>query len=783
MQLTQEQSILKDQARRLLSQEGHFDRLRALAGSDRAYDQETWRQAAELGWQAVLVPEAFGGLGLGLTEACILAQELGRSVAAVPFTQSAVLFTQAIVQLADAAEQEREKEQIKEQILPALAEGSVIGCIAFAEEGSAAIPANPQVAYRGGALYGTKPSVAGSASASHCIVYATCAESGEARLCLVALEAPAVTVKAGTYLDDNMQYADLSFDGAPAVALASDAESSLANMLDTGALVYAFEQVGGAQACLDMASAYALQRKAFGQLIGGFQAIKHNLAEMYTLIQLAQGAASRALLLQLAGSATSVAAVAAARFAASRAFEYCAKENIQIHGGIGITWEGNCHFYYRRSKTLSMVLGGAPYWADRLVNAVASLGQESDELASHVEPEDLRCFRVRVREWLTQHAPAYSAKALEGLSEEEWVARAKEWMALRAKNGYAAITLPKRYGGGGGTVIQKLIYEEEESKFETPSHLFHISQGMPLQILCNRATDEQKEALLPPGIRGDTIWCQLFSEPSAGTDLAAIRLTATREGDNWILNGQKLWTSWAHVSEHGILLARTDADVPKHLGMTFFFVDLQVPGVEVRRVQRFAGKSEINEVFFNDVVVPDSHRLGEVGEGWKVALETLMIERYSVTDVSGYGPKIEAYFELAKDTLIDHQPAIQDGRVQYELADLYSREQGLLHIQAEAFAALAAGKEPGPEGSICKLVSANNRQRIGAFALDLLGPTGASLAADAKSASCTRFSWLEAPPFRIAGGTDETLRNTIAERILGMPGDHKPDKDIPFSES
>ncbi|MCY4276228.1 MAG: acyl-CoA dehydrogenase [Gammaproteobacteria bacterium] len=775
MELTEEQSILKDQARRLLSEESHFDRLRELAGSDHAYDQETWRQAAELGWQAVLVPEAFGGLGLGLTEACVLAEELGRSVAAIPYTQSAVLFTHAIVQLADAAE--------KERILPALAEGKAIGCIAFAEEGSAAIPGDPQVAYRGGALYGTKPSAAGSACASHSIVYAKCAESGELGLYLVALEDPAVTVKVGTYLDDNMQYADLCFDGARATALASDAESSLANILDTGALAYAFEQVGGAEACLDMASAYALERKAFGQLIGGFQAIKHNLAEMYTLVQLARGAASKALLAQLAGSARRVAAFAAARFAASRAFEYCAKENIQIHGGIGITWEANCHFYYRRSKTLAMVLGGAPYWADRLVNAVAAQGQETDELAGRVEPDDLKRFRVEAREWLTRHAPAYSAKALEGLSEEAWVAKAKEWMALRAKHGYAAIVMPKRYGGGGGTIIQKLIYEEEESRFETPSHLFHISQGMPLQIVCNRATDAQKEDLLPAGIRGDTIWCQLFSEPSAGTDLAAVRLTATRDGDNWILNGQKLWTSWAHVSDYGILLARTDADVPKHRGMTFFFVDLRVPGVEVRKVRRFAGKSEINEVFFNDVVVPDSYRLGEVGEGWKVALETLMIERYSVTDVSGYGPKIEAYFALAKNTLIENQPAIQDGRVQYELADLYAREQGLRHIQAEAFAALAAGKEPGPEGSICKLVSANNRQRIGAVALDLLGPTGASLAADAKSASCARFSWLEVPPFRIAGGTDETLRNTIAERILGMPGDYKPDKNVPFREA
>jgi len=775
VELTQEQSILKDQAQRLLSGEAYFDRLRELAGSDHVCDEEIWRQAAELGWQAVLVPEAFGGLGLGLTEAVVLAEELGRSVAAIPFTQSAVLFTHAIVQLADAAEQER--------MLPALSQGRVIGCIAFAEEGSAAIPSAPQVECRGGALYGSKPSVAGAACASHSIVYARCAESGEVGLYLGALESPAVTVKVGTYLDDNMQYADVCFDGAPAVALASDAESSLANILDMGALVYAFEQVGGAQACLDMASAYALQRKAFGQLIGGFQAIKHNLAEMYTLVELARGAASQALLAQLAGSATRVAAVAAARFAASRAFEYCAKENIQIHGGIGITWEANCHFYYRRSKTLAMVLGGAPYWAERLVNAVVSRGQETDELASHVEPEDLKCFRAQVREWLTQHAPAYSAQALEGRSEAEWVAKAREWMALRAEHGYAAITMPKRYGGGGGTIVQKLIYEEEESKFETPSHLFHISQGMPLQIVCNRATEAQKEALLPPGIRGETIWCQLFSEPSAGTDLAAVRLTAARDGDHWILNGQKLWTSWAHVSEYGILLARTDADVPKHRGMTFFFVDLRVPGVEVRRVRRFAGKSEINEVFFDDVVVPDSYRLGEVDEGWKVALETLMIERYSVTDVSGYGPKIEAYFKIAEDTLIENQPAIQDGRVQYELADLYSREQGLLSIQSESFAALAAGKEPGPEGSICKLVSANNRQRIGAFALDLLGPTGVSLAAHAKSASCARFSWLEVPPFRIAGGTDETLRNTIAERILGMPGDHKPDKNVPFNES
>ncbi len=390
-------------------------------------------------------------------------------------------------------------------------------------------------------------------------------------------------------------------------------------------------------------------------------------------------------------------------------------------------------------------------------------------------------YRQQAREWLSEHAPSYSGSVRDGLSVEDDLALGKRWQRLKAESGFAAITLPQEYGGAGGTEVEKAIFSEEEMRFDLPTAYFSISLGMPIPIMARYANDEQRNRHIPPAIRGEEIWCQLFSEPAAGSDLAALRLAARRDGDGWRLNGQKLWTSWAQFSDFGVVVARTDPSVPKHAGLTYFYVDMKSTGISVRPVKLLSGNEDVNEVFFDEVYISDNQRLGDVGGGFRVAIDTLMIERYAVTDPAGYGPPLSALIDLARQVGDGDKAAIDDGQVRDEIARAYCEQQGLRIIHDRAVAALARGGEPGPEGAVRKLLSAASRQRIGALALDLAGVEGVSWSEGDAIRSHFSASWLDSPTLRIAGGTDEILRNTIAEHILKLPQDYRPDKGKPFN--
>ncbi len=396
--------------------------------------------------------------------------------------------------------------------------------------------------------------------------------------------------------------------------------------------------------------------------------------------------------------------------------------------------------------------------------------------------DDNKLYREQAQHWLAEYASAFSGSARQGLSLQDDVELGRAWMRLKDDAGYGAISWPQAYGGAGGTEIQKIIFAEEELRYNLPTDYFAVSLGMPVPVILRYGTEGQKQRYVAPAIRGEEIWCQLFSEPSAGSDLAALRLRARREGDNWILNGQKVWTTWAQLSDFGVVVARHDPSLPKHRGLTYFFVDMNTPGIEVRIIKKLDGARDFNEVFFNDVKVPDTQRLGDVGAGFAVALDTLMIERYAVTDEAGWGPKLVDFIAFAKQARVKGRPAMEDERVRAEIASFYVEEVGLASIHARALTAIQTGREPGPEGSIRKLVVANKRQRMAALAMDLAGPCGILCEPGASTRTEFQASWLDSPCLRIAGGTDEILRNTLAERVLGLPKDHRPDKGRPFSE-
>ena len=385
-------------------------------------------------------------------------------------------------------------------------------------------------------------------------------------------------------------------------------------------------------------------------------------------------------------------------------------------------------------------------------------------------------FRAEAAEWLKRNVP--TREELNGLDE---IQRCKLWQKRKYDAGWACIRWPKEYGGRDASAIQSVIWNLEESKYSVPSGVFAIGQGMAAPTMMSWATEDQKKYHLPPLASGEHIWCQLFSEPSAGSDLAAVRTQAVRDGDEWIINGQKIWTSGAHYSDYGILVVRTDPTVPKHKGLTYFFLDMKSPGVEVKPIKQISGGANFNEVFFTDVRIPDVQRLGSVGQGWQVSLTTLMNERAAIGGGGGLG--FERVYRLAQKVNIDDRPAIENGQVRAALANWYCQESGLRYTGYRSLTALSRGEIPGPENSIGKLVGASKSQDMASFAIDLLEMSGAMEDRETwAEGGVYTGTYMNAPGGRIAGGSDEIMLNILAERVLGLPQDIRVDKGVPFNE-
>ena len=392
-------------------------------------------------------------------------------------------------------------------------------------------------------------------------------------------------------------------------------------------------------------------------------------------------------------------------------------------------------------------------------------------------------FRAKCRAWLEVNAELKTKKTNSAknmnIGNKSLLEAAAVWQKKKYDAGWAMIHWPKEFGGIGATPIERIIWAQEESKFNVPKGVYEIGLGMAGPVMMEYATDEQKERYLPPMAEGKEIWCQLFSEPSAGSDVAGLRSKAVQDGENWIVNGQKVWTSGAHFSDFGILVVRHDPGLEKHKGLTFFFVDMKSPGIEVKPIKQLTGGSSFNEVYFNDVVIPDSQRLGEIGDGWKVAITTLMNERLAVGDADGVDAN-EA-FELAKKHDKDGEQLIDNNAVRESIADWYCEASGLKNTKLRTMSALSRGDTPGPEASITKIVSANKLQAIGNFGMDSSDMSGMLM--DEKSDFIKfQMAWMGAAGLRIAGGTDEILKNIIAERVLGLPQEARADKGLAFKD-
>ena len=399
-------------------------------------------------------------------------------------------------------------------------------------------------------------------------------------------------------------------------------------------------------------------------------------------------------------------------------------------------------------------------------------------------------FRARAREWLQANAPrrgtaegeAAGRRTAEMGSEAERrsVERAKEFQARLHDAGFAGITYPKEYGGQGLTPAHQRAFNAEAASYVLPTFPLYIGHGMCLPTIYTHGTDEQRKRFMPPLIRGEEIWSQLFSEPGAGSDVAGLQMRAERFGDEWVLNGQKVWTTGAHYSDWGEVIVRTDPDLPKHQGLTMFMVDLHSPGVTVRPLRQITGEAHFNEVFFDDVRVPDSQRLDEVGAGWKVALTTLMNERMAIGGAGAGGARRgsseNALVRLARDLGLWTEPEHRD-----RVMDLYVRNRVFAMLR-ERMAVAARRAIPGPEFSMLKLIGARLGAAQSELSSNLAGVRSIAWEAQGAPGEQIAMALLNSRSGKIAGGTDEVMLNILGERVLGLPQDPRVDKDVPFRE-
>lgn len=393
-------------------------------------------------------------------------------------------------------------------------------------------------------------------------------------------------------------------------------------------------------------------------------------------------------------------------------------------------------------------------------------------------PEEA-AFREEARSWLAENAFQHSEIAHLELDEQHRV-----WRERMHQGGWTCISWPKEYGGRGATPIERTIWDQEYSKYpHLRNYRYDVGQEMvgPTLMKYYKDRPEDLERLLPPIASGEEIWIQLFSEPAGGSDLAALRTKAERKGDEWLINGQKIWSSHAVGGKWGFLVARSDPTVAKHKGITCFYVDLNSPGIEIRPIKQINGEAEFNEVFMTDVLIPDSQRIGAVGEGWAVALSVVSHERLNMgTDT--FGVDYEGLCKLAQEIQIDGKPAIENAQVRARLANFYCLQAGLHATTMRAVSAMSLGKDLGPEISIGNMIVGARTQEMVAFALELMEQASVVWDESSKENRFFQDAFMFLPAMRLAGGTDEVQANIVAESVLGLPREHRADKGVPFNE-
>ncbi len=709
---------ITDEHRALADTASDFLRSRDARGAARelleAPDEDLpklWRDVVDLGWLGLHLPEALGGSGFGLEETVVVVEELGRAVTPGPFVPT-VIASAFLDAVGDDA--------TKAKFVPGLVDGSI--CAGVAVDGS--------VVLETGAATGSADAVLGGGLAQIVVV-----PSGDD---VAVIEVgDGVSVEVPPNLDLTRRSARVTFENAGATVFTGARQT----LVDIARVILSAEAVGIAGECTELAVAYAKERHQFGRPIAMFQAVKHHCANMAVASELATSAVWDAARAGASGGEQFTYAAAVAATLSAPAADLCANLNTQVHGGVAITWESDAHLYMRRATALLNYLK-----ADQAASQLTALVRQGVERPKAVDlPPEAEETRAEVRAFVER---------VKGLA-------AAEQLSEVIDAGYAMPHWPAPYGRDAGAVEQ-LVTEEEfaDAGIERPK--LGITAWNILTLI-QYANQDQLDRWVLPALRGDVICCQLFSEPDAGSDAAAVKTKATRVDGGWLVNGQKVWTSEAHLAGIGLATIRTNPDVPKHEGITTMVIDMHAEGVEVRPLKMTIGTSMFNEVFFTDVFVPDDDVVGPVDGGWNVARATLGNESVSI----GGGDAALSIPGTALIAPFDAHPDRLDGgaaRVGRYLAEYQA--MGLLNLRSAHRA--VAGSEPGPEGAMTKLILSELGHEAAAILTALGGPD--ALYMDGPS-FMTNMVVLMHRGMSIAGGTSEIKRNQIGERILGMPRD------------
>jgi 3-oxochol-4-en-24-oyl-CoA dehydrogenase len=709
-----------------------------------------WSALGSGGMLGIHLPEEFGGQGAGMVELAVVAEELGRAAAPGPWSTTAVVA---------AVVAGRGSPMLGKEVLPGLADGSTPASLVVptgGPDGSALPP--PGLTGRAGPdgavlVSGTVGPILNGSTAA--LVLAPVDDGGVVTWVLVGRNV-AVSVEPATSFDPSRRSARWSLTevSVPPTRVLDGLDAG--SIRDLALTVFSAEAAGGARWCLDTAAEHARSRHQFGRPIGQFQGVKHRLADMLVAQEQAVAVTWDAAVVadheRLSGrssdegSAPGRLAVQLAATVALDGYVDAAKGAIQILGGMGFTWEHDAHIHLRRATTLRQIVGGtAPLRAEAAGLALAGWRRR---LSIELPPE-----AERLRQEL---APVVAAIAAIGDPGEQ--------RRALAAAGLLAPHWPSPWGRDAGPVEQLVIDQVcAEAGLRRPN-LAVAAWALPTIIA--HGTPDQTERWVAPTLRGELLWCQLFSEPGAGSDLAALSTRATRIEGGWSLDGQKVWTSVAARADMGICLARTNPDVPKHRGITYFLVDMKSPGIEVRPLREITGAALFNEVFLDGCFVPDDRVVGEVDGGWRLARTTLANERVSLSSDSAFGGALEAVLERISD-----HPELQDPVTLDRLGHLLAEAQSLAQLGMRATLRSVGGLQPGSESSVRKLVGAEFEQRVHEFGLDLCGPAGALTEGDA---AVSAHGVLQSKCLTIAGGTSEVQRNVIGERLLGLPRDPEP---------
>jgi 3-oxochol-4-en-24-oyl-CoA dehydrogenase len=744
------------------------DRVRAVAYGDgggggadghSGFDTVLWDVLCnQVGVAAIALPEHLGGAGYGASALGVVAHELGRALAPVPFVSSTVLATGLLLDLT-------EQDPDADKRLKGLIEGRRTAAAALTGDGGlwrpSAVTLRAAHTADGWRVDGAVRHVLGGAAADDLVVVAI-AEDGEPAVFLLDPAVDGVVAEAERVLDGTRPMATITLSSAPGLRLSGDGPLGdvVDRNVDIALAVLSAEQVGACERVLEIATDYARTREQFGRRIGSFQAVKHKCADMLVDLEWARSASQAALeaLDDAAGSARGADWRASmAKAVCSEALRNAAKANVQIHGGIGFTWEDSAHLYFRRARTDEVVLGSPGQHWDRL-SALDPSTQLPASPGIQKEPKDLRnvdALRAEIRAFLDNAPKPAGLRNYGPTPTADDVEPGRTWHRYLADHGYASLHWPREFGGAAASVTYLAVFAEECARADVPRQLNITGADLVGPVLIKFGSREQKDRYLEPIRLGDDVWCQLFSEPGAGSDLAGVRTRAERTVTGWRIDGQKVWSSAAASARFGLLLARTGPD--KHRDLSMFVVPMDIPGVTVRPLTQMDGESKFNEVFFDGAELDEAALIGEVGQGWTVAMVTLGRERLTL------GSQAVAMFRL-HERMVDaaRDRDLLDPVLSRSMTRLWARMWLLRYTWQRA---IDSGDLTSPAFSVLKLMTSETDQDLGDMATEVLGIDACVDPADDELV----HHMLVGRAQTILGGTSEIQRNILGERVLGLP--------------